>query len=188
MIKKAICLMFAALLLCGLCACANNNKTIQPTEAPKPTDTPAATQQAATAVPATQAPANYDPYEGLSEDTVLVAFDGIVSAGLTVAQAKQQQLVELDRGTEEDVPAMSGMLLKDVLALVGAENAKSVTVNFDEASFARTFELAKLDMDSAMVYFLRNGKAMGEGKCCLVITDADGFEYTLDVEKPLTLG
>lgn len=187
MIKKAICLMFAALLLCGVCACANNNKTIQPTDAPKTTAAPAATD-AATAVPATQVPVNYDPYEGLSDDTVLVAFDGLVNAGLTVAQAKQQQLVDFDRKDEEDTPALSGILLKDLLALVGAENAKSITVNYDEASFAKTFELAKLDMDTAMVYILRNGMAIGEGNSFLVLTDADGFEYSIEVKKPLTLG
>ncbi len=182
MFKKVICVLLAALIVCGLCACGNNGGGQKNASA---TPTPAAGSAGQSTELVTKAPAPEDPFEGLADDAVILSFTGLVEANVTVAQLKELTFVTHE-GASADDPDFSGPSFKDVMALIGAENVTGLTAVFND-EFSQSFNTADFDVDSAFFAVLRDGASMGENNGFLMLVTNDGFNYMLELQRALEL-
>lgn len=194
MLKKITCMLLAALMLFAACACAKKaqpDSGLKP-DASSPTATPAT---APTAQPVDDGPANLttESAEGegalsaLEPSTVLLSFTGAVEAEVTAEQLKALDLYDYSESSGEDTPVFSGPLVRDVLALIGADGVSSINVLLGGGQAKQSFELANIDLETALFAVLKDGSLMHGNKSVLVCKTLDGFSYVQYIDAPLEL-
>lgn len=194
MLKKSICILLAALCVFALCACKKTGEDdrVKPDSASNTADN-GASKPAATAVPAPAETGNYtvpadDNAPVADEDSakVLLTFNGLVEAEVTAGQLKELEFYEYSDSSDDDTPAYSGPLVRDVLKLIGAENAVKITIKYDAVDVVREFVLADVDLEKAMFAVIRDGEVMSGGSVFICPT-ADGFNYIINVDTAYTI-
>ena len=194
MFKKTICVLLAALMIFALCACANRpgqtkadptaNTDAKATEAGAPTSAQEPERPDYTDVPA----AADELFADLDDATVVIRFTGEAEAEVTIGQIKALSLRQYSESADDDTPVFSGPSMADVLGIIGGNKADTITISFGNAASNLVFNLADIDLSSALFAVFKDGKLMGENKSTLICSTSDGFEYVTEIEEPIILG
>ena len=188
--KKALCI--PAALLCAvlmfstvLCFAACSGRGAQPvptSSVPQVTPDPdGATNETV--------PAKEGAGAALAEaaDTVLIRFTGLAEAEVTAKDIAEMDLYEYTETTLSDTPVFCGPLVRDVLAGIGASQAKTLKIMLGGGKADRSFGIAELNLDTAMFAVMKDGALSGEGRCTLICVTLDGFSYMLDADSAIVL-
>ena len=197
MLKKIVCILMAALLVFAFCACKKQSDDKQDpsgskTDTIRTEDQGQKPEQTQTSDPADDT-GNYTaesddktPFDGADADAVLLTFTGIKEAQVTAAQLAGLPLYEYSESSADDTPVYRGPLVKDVLALIGADNATKLSISYEGVPMTHEFVISELELDTAIFAVIRDGKLMEDGSVFICTTD-EGFNYLLSVSEPYTL-
>ena len=189
MIKKLFCIALAAVMVLCLCACSKENAGNDEPGLPEPSAVPSepAADDGENNTTTHSEDEIKNALDGIDDDLALISFTGAKEAQVTAGQLKQAELYDYTESQADDTPVFSGPLVRDVLALIGAENAESFTVVLGSGAYNQSFSIKELDLDTALFGVLKDGKLIGEGRCVLICVTHDGFSYVQEVNEPLVL-
>ena len=186
MFKKSLCILLAALLICCACACAKRSEG-----GAEPTATPTA---APTAQPGDDGPTNVttpskdDAFAALDPAAVLIRFKGAVEADVTAEQLKELSVFDYTETQGDDTPVFTGVLVKDLMELIGAADAQKLTITMGGGAAELDFAMDNMDLDTAMFAFIKNGAPIKDGGSMLICKTLDGFGYTQNIDEPVVGG
>ena len=132
-------------------------------------------------------PSDEDVFAAFGPADVLISFTGYVEAEVTAEQLKTLDVFDYTETQGDDTPVFTGVLVKDLLELIGAGDAVTLTVTMGGGAAKRDFALANMELDTAMFAFFSDGTPMKDGVCTLICTMLDGFGYTQTVAEPIVL-
>ena len=119
---------------------------------------------------------------------MLLSFTGLKQAEVTAEMLSGMDIYDFSESDGEDTPVYSGALISEVLRLIGANSAKSITVNLGGSDMTLDFLLSDMDLSSAIFAVIKDGKLITDGSSMIIFTTADGFNYILSVTDPYILG
>ena len=178
--KKFICILLAAAMLCCIAACGETSgkgtTALNTPSADGDGDTAKDTGTGANGQNSTIGD-TADTY-GYKPDTVMLTFNGDGQASLTILQLTALDTVSLTDGNNTE---FAGFSVADVLKLAGVADAASLTLTCSDGT-TKTIELASIDVNASVFAISKAGVVFGMSasvRMLLVCKDVNGA-YSYD--------